>query len=372
MNLLFVDQFSEMGGGQLCLQDLLPGVVERGWNPRLMLPEDGAMWDYARAQGIAVDPLPIQPYTNGRKTLRDLLSFSLDLPRAAAAIRDAVGRHSIDLLYVNGPRVLPAATGVSCPLVFHAHSHLDKRYTRGLVAWSVRRAGAMVIAVSCYAAASLTSSLPMDTVQVIYSGVADLGGRPRRRASAEFRIGMIGRIAPEKGLLDFVDAARRIAVNRQDVRFVIYGSERFSTGNYECLVRDSAQGLPIEFCGWTDDVRSAFHDLDMVVVPSRARDAAPRVVMEALSAGTPVVAYPSGGIPELIEHGVSGLLTDAATVPALVRSIEYLLERPELIEYLSKTGREQWEKRFTLDRYRREVCDLLAQFVAAPTTTGLR
>ncbi|MCX6624242.1 MAG: glycosyltransferase family 4 protein, partial [Acidobacteria bacterium] len=289
-----------------------------------------------------------------------------------AAIRDAVGRHSIDLLYVNGPRVLPAATAASCPLVFHSHSHLDKRYTRGLVAWSVRRAGAMVISVSCFAAASLTSTLPMDTVQVIYSGVTDLGGRSRRGPGAEFRIGMIGRIAPEKGLVDFVDAARRIAVNRQDVRFVVYGSERFSTGNYECTVRELAEGLPIEFRGWTDDVRSAFHDLDILVAPSRSRDAAPRVVLEALSAGTPVVAYPSGGIPELIDDGLSGVLTDSATVPALVRSIEFLLERPELMARISRTGREQWEKRFTLGRYRREVCDLLQQFVAAPTTTGLR
>ncbi len=372
MNLLFVDQFSEMGGGQLCLRDLLPGILERGWRPRLMLPEDGEMWDCAEGLGIAVDPLPIQPYTNGSKKFCDLLNFGLDVPRSVVAIREAVSRHSIDLVYVNGPRVLPAATAASCPLVFHSHSHLDKRYTRRLVAWSVRRAGAMVIAVSCYAAASLTATLPMDTVQVIYSGVADLGGGPKREPGGEFRVGMIGRIAPEKGHVDFVEAARRISIHREDVRFVVYGAERFSSGGYECTVRESAQGLPIEFRGWTEDVRAAFHDLDVLVVPSRTRDAAPRVVMEALSAGTPVVAYPSGGIPELIEHGVSGLLTDSATVPALVRSIELLLDRPELMRCLSRNGRMEWEKRFTLGRYRREVCDLLQQFAAAPTTIGLR
>ena len=72
--------------------------------------------------------------------------------------------------------------------------------------------------------------------------------------------------------------------------------------------------------------------------------------MEALSAGTCMVAYPSGGIPELIRGGHSGLLTDAALPEALARAIQSLVRKPELRVALAENGRTDWETRFTLEK----------------------
>jgi glycosyltransferase involved in cell wall biosynthesis len=369
MNILLIDQFSEPGGAQLCLRDLLPGFLERGWKPCLMVPGEGALVRAAEEHGIPVHPLPIGRYANGGKTARDALRFGIDMARTAAAVRSIVRRHDIDLIYANGPRPLPAIAGTGLPTVFHAHSVLDKPYSRGLAAWALRRAGASVMAASRYVADSLAG---VGRVRVVYTGVADQRTNARVRLNtAPVRVGILGRIAPEKGHTDFVEAAKLIRAAARDVRFVVCGAALFSDTEHERLVRRLAEAVPVEFRGWVDNPASAFGELDIVTIPSRSNEAAPRVALEAMSAAIPVVAYRSGGIPELIEHGRSGILTDAPVPQSLAAGILGLIDNPELRARLGGGGRLEWEKRFSLGRYRREVCDLV-ESAAGHSTSGRR
>ena len=77
-------------------------------------------------------------------------------------------------------------------------------------------------------------------------------------------------------------------------------------------VRAEAGGV-VAFTGWTDDISRFLKQVDLLVVPSDAVDANPRVIPEAYAAGLPVLAFDGGGILELIEHGVTGLLTAERT-----------------------------------------------------------
>jgi hypothetical protein len=76
MRILFADQFSETGGAQMALMDLLTATLERGWNTRLAVPGDGPLVGWCGRRGIPVHELPLRPQTSGRKTLRDWLRFS--------------------------------------------------------------------------------------------------------------------------------------------------------------------------------------------------------------------------------------------------------------------------------------------------------
>ena len=78
---------------------------------------------------------------------------------------------------------------------------------------------------------------------------------------------------------------------------------------------------------------------DLLAVPLRFdRETAGKVVMEAFSAGTPVVAYPSGGIPELICDSRTGLLTEQPTPASLARSFGRLLADPALSSQIAEDG----------------------------------
>lgn len=331
LSLLFVDQFSEPGGAQLCLRDLMPEVRRRGWQSHLLGPRSG---------------LPLRPCSNRSKTAQDFLRYSFDVPRMAAAIRRAVRDDHIDLVYVNGPRVLPAAAGIPCPVIFHAHSRVEAFYGRKLIESAITLTGATVIAVSEFIARQYPEA------RVIYNGVPDLGGLARTLDRRPARVGMIGRIAPEKGHIDFVRAARQVT----GAEFFVYGESLFADAAYYRFVRAAAEGAPVEFCGWTDDVACVLHSLDILVVPSGPNEAATRVIPEAFSAGTPVIAYRSGGIPEIIDDGRTGLLTDS-----LAPAIQGLISNRELRERLSSEGREEWRRRFTIERFQSAVCDLIAE-----------
>jgi glycosyltransferase involved in cell wall biosynthesis len=359
LNLLVIDQFSEPGGGQLCLLDLLPGMLKRGWNIHLMVPGQGLLARAAAAYGIATQHLPLSKYASGHKTALDILRFGMDLPRAAALVRAAVRKYDVDTILVNGPRALPAAAAGNRPIVFYAHSALRKRYAHALASWSLWRPGAMVIAPCRFAADSWNGLVNPAQAHVVYTGVADLQASARPAAGGTVRVGLIGRIAPEKGHLDFIQAARRVAGRCGNVRFVVCGSALFSGSEYEQEVRRMSEGAPVEFQGWVEDPRDLLRQVDMVAVPSMPHDAAPRVVMEAMSAGKPIIAYRSGGIPELIENGESGVLTDARTPESLADAISQLVRDPGRMARLSRQARQAWEQHFTIERYRRNICELL-------------
>jgi glycosyltransferase involved in cell wall biosynthesis len=369
LNILFVDQFSDPGGAQLCLQDLMPEIVRRGWAARLMVPGSGELVQWSRRAGIPTHALPLRPYSNGTKTALDCFRFSVDVPRSAATVCTVVKQEGVDLVYVNGPRVLPAALGLSCPVVFHAHSHVSVGYGRKIIEWTLRAARARVIAASAFVAENYCRVPGRQKVRVIYNGVRDLQGEARSLRRRPLRIGVIGRIAAEKGQLDFVRLAQRIAEDGGEAEFFIYGKRLFSDAAYEAQVRAIAGNALVTFCGWTDDVGAALRGLEILVVPSGPGEAATRVIMEAFSAGTPVVAYRSGGIPELVDHDRTGLLADSGDLESLARSIRSLMENPEQMERLAAAGRSEWQRRFRIENFQTDVCDLLER-CARPAPDG--
>ncbi len=368
MKIVFVDQFSEFGGAQIGLRDLLDETLRRGWQAEVLAPGGGPLRQACLDRGIPFSHLPLAHYANGHKTPGDIFRYGLDCARAGRVIRQAAQRLNADLVYVNGPRALPAAVhGVDAegpPIVFHAHSYLDREYTRRIARWCVARRTMHVIAISRFVAQPFSGMTGIPRMRVFYNGVQDHGfvARPRPRPS---RIGIIGRIAVEKGHVDFVRAAKSMAIARPDLRFSIFGAALFSGREYEAAVSAAAEGAPVEFRGWTDDVAAALHEIDVLAVPSGPAEGATRVIMEAFSAGTPVVAYPSGGIPELVRHGETGLLTQAREHVCLAASLTQLLDDSSLMARLSSQGREAWETRFRLHRCQLEICDYVRDLVTS-------
>ncbi|HKE29832.1 MAG TPA: glycosyltransferase family 4 protein [Bryobacteraceae bacterium] len=358
MRVLALDQFSELGGGQQCLLDLLPAIRARGWQALVGVPGDGPMVARIRECEFETVKLECGPYACGRKTLSDAARFLAQTPRLARQIRELAERFAPDVIYVNGPRLLPAAAGAGGALVYHAHRILPGRGVRAVCGWALRRSRARVIGVCRYVADSWVRFAGADRVSVIYNGLsAPERTKSRKRTSAP-RVGCIGRIAPEKGQLEFVEAARTIAQAMPDCRFVVHGAAVLADPGYEAAVKTAADGLPIEFAGWTADVPGALADLDLLLVPSDRNEATPRVILEAFAAGTPVVAFPSGGIPEMIENGLTGLLVKDAS--EMATAALGLLREAVRRDAVAAAAREVWQNRFTLEKWQNSVLDLLA------------
>jgi glycosyltransferase involved in cell wall biosynthesis len=114
-----------------------------------------------------------------------------------------------------------------------------------------------------------------------------------------------------------------------------------------------------------DDIHACLAQLDLLLVPSAGQEATTRVILEAFAAGVPVIAFASGGIPEVVEDGVTGLLA-RTTEDMAQRAIELLTGDAGRFLAIAHAARESWRRRFTLERYRQEI--LLAIEAAARST----
>lgn len=344
MKLLILDQFGEWGGAQQALFDLLPAFRDRGWNTVVGVPGDGGFAARLRSAGVETVRIECGPYECGRKSPGDVLRFLRDTPTLARRIRELAA--GVGVVYLNGPRLLPAASlaELPAPALYHAHSLLPRGIAGHAARLALNRLHARVLANSRFVANSWHGAT------VIYNGVRPHGAPSRRNGRT---VACIGRIAPEKGQLHFLAAAAEMRSHIPDCRFVIYGAPLFSGDAYDRDVRMRAIGLPVEFAGWSDDVPRALASTDVLLVPSSPVEATTRVILEAFAAGTPVVAFANGGIPEVIDHGRTGFL--ARSAQEMARFGVALLRDPGLRAEISANAHESWQRRFTLEQYRRDV-----------------
>jgi glycosyltransferase involved in cell wall biosynthesis len=357
MYVLFLDQFSELGGAQKCLLDLLPAIEERGWRASVALPGDGPLVKLLRERNVEVHPIPCGPYRSGSKGVGDMLRFRHDLSQQVSVLRPL----KFDLLYVNGPRLLVGAAlafGSQRQVLFHAHSRVPAGPESWLAGWSIRKMNARVVA----CAKAVAPNGRSEQVCVVANGTPDMGFRARR--SAGWRIGMIGSISPEKGQGEFLRAASMLAPEFGDLRFVLCGAPALPQSSYFRMVEQYANSLPVDSLGWRDDIGKVLAELDLLVIASKA-EGMPRVMLEAFSAGVPVVAFPVGGIPEVIVDGETGFLVHERTSKALAARIrEIILLGQGPLQRVADQARREWEGNYTVEAYQRNVTAVMESLVS--------
>jgi alpha-maltose-1-phosphate synthase len=192
-----------------------------------------------------------------------------------------------------------------------------------------------VLAVSRYSAGQLRS--PPERTRIVYGGADPLRHRPRpgeRRAGILF----VGRLTPHKGIDVLIRALP------PDASLTIIGSEghdpRPPERDYPSLLRSLAAGRRVQFLGAVDDEELArqYRAAAVLAVPSVERTCYGRriavsellglVALEAMASGTPVIASRLGGLPEIVEDGVTGFLVPPGDVSALRERLVKVLEDP--------------------------------------------
>lgn len=179
----------------------------------------------------------------------------------------------------------------------------------------------------------------MSTSVVTMEDIATLANRPERgRSDGRSRIVWAGRMAPEKGLPDLIRAAQLLLEDGLDVELSFIGD-----GPVRHEIEDAAVGLGsgrAQFHGYVGD-RTRYLELlaegDVLVHPSRA-EGLPKVIVEAMAVGVPVVATAVGTVPDLLAGGERGRLVPPAQPDALRQAIADLLADGRARERLARAG----------------------------------
>jgi glycosyltransferase involved in cell wall biosynthesis len=155
---------------------------------------------------------------------------------------------------------------------------------------------------------------------------------------------MIGRLVDGKGFEVLLDAVESLSFD--DASLCILGDgPKHETLDSE--IKNRGLTDHVFLTGYRDDVPSVLAASDVLVLPS-FREGTPRVIIEAMACGLPVVATDIAGIPEQVEHGESGYLIPTGDSEALASRLDELLSNPTLREQMGKRGYGRAE-RFSID-----------------------
>ncbi len=367
--LLCIDQYGHLGGGQKSLLDLLPAFSERGWQPSVVAP-DGPFEKLLRTGGFRTHNVNCGDYSVKKKSFSDAFEYATKMLQLVRTLSAIAAEENVTALYVNGPRLMPPAASVArrygLPLVFHCHNRLLQNSVIALAGASLRLSKASVIACCDYAVEPLKRYVPPQRLRVIFNGVEEMAVREPKLPRKIRRIGVVGRVETDKGQLQFVEAARVVLQRMPDCTFSVVGEPMFSGREYYHKVVESSRRLPVEFLEWRDDIADVYADLDLLVVPSSPLEATTRVILEAYSAGVPVVAFPSGGIPEVLQDNETGFLArDTGTEALAQRILSVIAMDVSRVTAVVERSRKKWAECYTVGAYRKAVCDVIDRAAGA-------
>jgi glycosyltransferase involved in cell wall biosynthesis len=349
---LFIHGITEIGGAERELLDISERLPGLGYRVLVVCPERGPLAEEFRRRGIERRSVPMPPW-------RKIFAY----PKRAVAIRalrELLLTVRPALIHVNDiwwvPQTLRAVAGVQIPILAHVRQEIEPPKVRRYELDKLD----LVLAVSHRIQQSLEAGgvLP-ERLQILYSGVDfsrvpvhDDGREVRRRfgISAEALVlGTVGNLYARKGYEVILRALPAILASCQDVHYVIVGS---GDAAYETRLRAVVTDLRLErrvhFAGFQDSVYPYLAALDVYVHPA-LMEGFGIAVLEAMVMRKPVVATTTGGLPEIVQDGKTGVLVRPNEPDALARAIVGLLQDPTRRMSMGRSGRNRVETLFTVE-----------------------
>ena len=206
------------------------------------------------------------------------------------------------------------------------------------------------------------NGIPRDRILVMPNGIDLERFKAARRDHDVFTLGFLGYLGTHKGL-DVLLRALSLIGDSGEVRLLVAG-DGDERSNLEALCQQLRLDQVVTFYGQVDHQRIAaiYEQMDVLVVPSVWPENSPVTITEAMASGIPVIASDIGGISELVEHGVTGLLAPPRDPRALADLIERLLKDPDLRRAMGQNGRTSIRRHDVRDQVARllEIFDGLA------------
>lgn len=338
--ILFISHSSEIAGAELCLFDLLANIDKNRYKPLVLLPARGPLADMLEEKQIDIIVFRIPWWLTNDISFRHIKFFIRDLGQRVKMLTDIIKQHKIDIVYSNTLANLDsalAAKKANKPHIWHIHELLNKHNNlkscipivcyKHIINYLSDR---IIVPSNCAKffyhvvynnkIKVVNNGIKLDTV--IIDGKNDLKKQYNLPGNAKL-IGIIGSLMETKGQADFIKAAKAVSDKLSNCYFIIIGTGKDEYINkLECLVEELQLQDKIFFTGHCKDIASMLNQIDILVSASYV-ECFPRVIIEAMLAGKPVVATNSGGPAEMIIHGSNGFLVDVGNpkqmADALVR-----------------------------------------------------
>jgi len=294
-----------------------------------------------------------------------LLKAAMVIRRLARMVR----REGIELIHSHSARgnryAWPVARLTGAKLVTHQRdNYLDDGFHRGL-----GRAD-RIIAVSNWVGATLPVAMH-DRLRIVHDACSmpilpnQVDGRSR-----PVRIGVIGRCTKDKGI-DIALRAFAVVVDKGNASMVYRGFEPNEYGEELKELRTTLGLFPDQcaFEPFSIGAEDFYQSVDLVIVPSRFAEPFGLVAIETLSHYRPVIAAGHGGLVEIVRDGITGLTFKPGDVTSLVACLRQLVGNRPLCREMGCAGRQDVEKRFTIERHTNAVMKIYEELLNSPVSS---
>lgn len=179
-------------------------------------------------------------------------------------------------------------------------------------------------------------------------------------------IGFMGRLVRDKGPQDLLSAVQRLHKQYPDVKLLLVGTGRGQEGDVEPALRRAVEGQELDYVvmtGYRTNEALYYRLFDMFVLSTREAEPFATSVVQAMMAGKPVVATSSGGTPEIVYDGQTGMLVPPSNPDALAQAIRTLLEDSDLAKRIAQAGYEHAMASYRHDVVTRQIEEIYSEVV---------
>ncbi|MBB4066541.1 glycosyltransferase family 4 protein [Gellertiella hungarica] len=367
---LFVSQTGVMSGAEYVLASLTEGWA----GASAFLLEGGPLEDVLRKNGLSVEVAPAGAQLGAIRRDQSLLKalpLVLRLQRLVLAIIRAARRH--DIVYANSQKAFLLSALASHffrrPLVWHLHDIMDERHFGRKqrliqIALANRRAASVIVPSKAAADAFVAAGGRRDLVRVVPNGIALAPPPALSREALGLPpgplVGVFSRLAPWKGQHVVIEALKACP----GIRCILVGSALFGEDAYRdrLLAMVAEQGLSerVTFLGQRSDVPTLMQAVDAVIHPSVDPEPFGLTLVEAMLAGTPVIATDAGASAEILAGGQAGTLVPPGDAAALAGALRGFFDDPAPSRQKAALARERVGAVYGIARMRETVLGLVA------------
>lgn len=344
MNILQILPELNVGGVETGTVDFAKYLVKRG-HKAVVVSAGGVLVKELESYGAIHYLLPVHK--------KSPLAILKNIPR----LRDIIKKEEIDIVHARSR--VPAWTayfacqGSRAVFITTCHGYYSKHILSRVMGW-----GRRVIVLSNAIARHMIEDFGVehDRIRLIPRSV-DLERFKYRDPPAkikEFNVGIIGRITPLKGHLDFIKAMSKVSRAVPRLKILIVGDAPDTKQAYKEEVQLLVKRLGLwnctEFLGTQRDIPEILSHLDLLVLATVTHEAFGRVIIEAQASGVPVIATEVGGVVDIIEDNINGLLVPPADPQAIADSVIKIYKDRELARNLAQNAIKKIRSDYTLER----------------------
>ncbi len=362
---LYLSNYGDVvGGGEISLSLLIRGLDRSRYDPILVLPEKGNLEQKAVDLNVPVFVSNIFPLNT--------ISAPIKLLSGVNNLLDIINNEKIDIVHSNATARGALYSGAAAlrsgvPAVWHVRV-LDKeplsdnllvRMYKKIITNSESVAGRFKN-ISNAANKVITVYNPVD-LESYKPSPPDAKIRESFGASDEdIIVANVGRLVDYKGINYFIEAAEIIAASdhpvAKKIKFTVVGDGPMRN-DLKSQADNSKAHSKIFFTGHREDIPAILNSTDIFVLSSNAEHFG-RVLIEAMACRKPVIGTKAGGVPEIIEHDVTGLLIPPRNPSEMAKAIMSLASDKEKAEKIASAGEDKARRCFSIEKHAEKVMNI--------------